>query len=144
MTRAFARRSALLTAAVLLSQVQASRGLDVPIPAKVTVVKPGKIVKLVARSATTPFVLPAHEVLPYDRQSPHPEVSEKRGIGLWWIAEGRASIAVVPVRSALMKVPPSEFLDEGVIAIAHLGIAGFLMSFVRFGKGRSNREGSPA
>jgi len=58
MTRVFARRCGLLTAAVLLSHVQASRGLDVPIPAKVTVVKPGKIVKLVAKSATTPFVLP--------------------------------------------------------------------------------------
>ena len=57
-----------------------------------------------------PFVLPAHEVLPYHRQSPHPEVSEKRGIGLWRIAEGTASIAVVPIRSALMKVPRKEFL----------------------------------
>ena len=57
-----------------------------------------------------PFVLPAHEVLPYHGQSPHPEVSERRGIGLWRIAEGAASIAVVPIRSALMKIPRKEFL----------------------------------
>ncbi len=58
----------------------------------------------------SPFVLPAHEVLPYHGQSPHPEVSERRGIGLWCIAEGSASIAVVPIRSALMKIPRKEFL----------------------------------
>ena len=58
----------------------------------------------------SPFVLPAHEVLPYHGQSPHPEVSERRGIGLWRIAEGSASIAVVPIRSALMKIPRKEFL----------------------------------
>ena len=63
-----------------------------------------------SKHRVAPFVLPAHEVLPYGRQSPHPEVSERRGIGLWWIAEGRASIAVVPIRSALMKIPPGEFL----------------------------------
>ncbi len=63
-----------------------------------------------SKHRVAPFVLPAHEVLPYQRQSPHPEVSERRGIGLWWIAEGRASIAVVPIRSALMKVPRREFL----------------------------------
>jgi len=57
-----------------------------------------------------PFVLPAHEVLPYHGQSPHPEVSEKRGIGLWRIAEGAASITVAPIRSALMKVPRRDFL----------------------------------
>lgn len=58
----------------------------------------------------SPFILPAHEVLPYHGQSPHPEVSERRGIGLWRIAEGAASIAVVPIRSALMKVPRKDFL----------------------------------
>ena len=57
-----------------------------------------------------PFVLPAHEVLPYHGQSPHPEVSERRGIGLWRIVEGAASIAVVPIRSALMKIPRKAFL----------------------------------
>ena len=57
-----------------------------------------------------PFMLPAHEVLPYHGQSPHPEVSERRGIGLWRIAEGMASITVVPIRSALLKVPRKEFL----------------------------------
>ena len=57
-----------------------------------------------------PFILPAQEVLPYHGQSPHPEVSERRGIGLWRIAEGAASIAVVPIRSALMKVPRRESL----------------------------------
>ena len=29
------------------------------------------------------MVLPAHEVLPYDRQSPHAEISEARGSALW-------------------------------------------------------------
>ena len=57
-----------------------------------------------------PFVLPAHDVLPYDGLSPHADISEKRGIALWRMAEGDASIVVAPVRSALLKVAGDQVL----------------------------------
>jgi transcription-repair coupling factor (superfamily II helicase) len=57
-----------------------------------------------------PLVLPAHDVTPYDGLSPHAEISEKRGIGLWTMAAGEASIVVAPIRSALLKAPATDFL----------------------------------
>jgi len=56
-----------------------------------------------------PMVIPAHDVTPYDDLSPHAEISEKRGAGLWRLASGAASIAAVPVGAALLKTAPGDF-----------------------------------
>ena len=56
-----------------------------------------------------PLVLPGLDVTPYDGLSPHADVAEKRGIGLWRAAERSVSVAVVPVASLLLKTAPVEF-----------------------------------
>jgi len=54
-------------------------------------------------------ILPAHDVLPYEGRSPHPEISEKRAYALWSLAAGEADIVVVPVSAALQRMRESEF-----------------------------------
>ena len=53
--------------------------------------------------------LPAHDVLPFENVSPHPEVQEQRAAVLWKIATGAASIVIVPVEAACMRVFPGVF-----------------------------------
>ena len=64
----------------------------------------------VSEHRVAPFVLPAHDVTPYDGLSPHPDISEKRGIGLWRMADQQASLVVVPVASALLQTASADFL----------------------------------
>jgi transcription-repair coupling factor (superfamily II helicase) len=47
--------------------------------------------------------LPAHDVLPFENLSPHPEVQEQRAATLWKMATGAASIVIAPVEAAAMK-----------------------------------------
>ncbi len=56
-----------------------------------------------------PCVLPAHDVTPFEGFSPHAEISEKRGIALWRMAEGTASIVTAPIGAALLKTAPGDF-----------------------------------
>ena len=53
--------------------------------------------------------LPAHDVLPFENLSPHPEIQEQRAKTLWKIATGEASIVVAPVEAAAMKLFPAPF-----------------------------------
>ncbi len=48
--------------------------------------------------------LPAHDVLPFEGISPHPDVQEQRAAVLWKIAAGAASIVIAPVEAAAMKL----------------------------------------
>jgi transcription-repair coupling factor (superfamily II helicase) len=48
--------------------------------------------------------LPAHDVLPFENMSPHPDVQEQRASVLWKIATGAASVVIVPVEAACMRV----------------------------------------
>ncbi|MGA8074746.1 MAG: DEAD/DEAH box helicase, partial [Candidatus Acidiferrales bacterium] len=54
-------------------------------------------------------ILPAHDVLPYEGRSPHPEISEKRAYALWSLAAGEADIVVAPVSAAMQRMRDSEF-----------------------------------
>ncbi len=54
-------------------------------------------------------VLPAHEVLPYENLSPHPEISEARAAALWRFASGDADVLVAPVTAALFRLREAEF-----------------------------------
>src|SRR5262249_39626999 len=67
-------------------------------------------------------LLPAHEVLPYDGLSPHPEISEKRAIALWKMASGQAPIVVAPVAAAAMRLEPPIFY-AGLARTLHRGEA---------------------
>jgi transcription-repair coupling factor (superfamily II helicase) len=56
--------------------------------------------------------LPAHDVLPFENLSPHPDVQEQRASVLWKIATGAASIVIVPVEAASMRVFPSDYYAQ--------------------------------
>jgi transcription-repair coupling factor (superfamily II helicase) len=48
--------------------------------------------------------LPAHDVLPFENLSPHPDVQEQRATVLWKIASGEASIVIAPVEAAALRM----------------------------------------
>ncbi|MGA3046452.1 MAG: transcription-repair coupling factor [Terracidiphilus sp.] len=48
--------------------------------------------------------LPAHDVLPFENLSPHPDVQEQRASALWKLATGGVSILIAPVESAALKL----------------------------------------
>ena len=54
--------------------------------------------------------LPAHDVLPFENLSPHPDIQEQRAKTLWKIATGEASIVVAPVEAAAMRLFPAPLL----------------------------------
>ena len=56
--------------------------------------------------------LPAHDVLPFENMSPHPDVQEQRASVLWKIATGAASIVIVPVEAACMRVFPADYYAQ--------------------------------
>ena len=60
------------------------------------------------REENAPQLLPALDVLPWQNLSPHSEISEQRGIGLYRLAIGSAPITVTPVASVLLRLDASE------------------------------------
>ena len=48
--------------------------------------------------------LPAHDVLPFENLSPHPEIQEQRAAALWKLASGAARLVIAPVEAACMKL----------------------------------------
>jgi transcription-repair coupling factor (superfamily II helicase) len=48
--------------------------------------------------------LPAHDVLPFENLSPHPDVQEQRAAALWKLATGAVSILIAPVESAALRL----------------------------------------
>src|SRR6201996_3879303 len=53
--------------------------------------------------------LPAHDVLPFENLSPHPEIQETRAATLWKIATAQARLVIAPVEAACMKLFPRDF-----------------------------------
>src|SRR6266568_4797557 len=48
--------------------------------------------------------LPAHDVLPFENLSPHPDVQEQRAAALWKLATGAVSILIAPVEVAALRL----------------------------------------
>jgi transcription-repair coupling factor (superfamily II helicase) len=48
--------------------------------------------------------LPAHDVLPFENVSPHPEIQEQRAVALWKLATGAAKLVIAPVESACTRL----------------------------------------
>jgi len=48
--------------------------------------------------------VPAHDVLPFENLSPHPDVQEQRAAALWKLATGGASIVIAPVEAVAMRL----------------------------------------
>src|SRR6201991_44010 len=62
-----------------------------------------------ALPADTVLRLPAHDVLPFENLSPHPEIQETRAATLWKIATAQARLVIAPVEAACMKLFPRDF-----------------------------------
>jgi transcription-repair coupling factor (superfamily II helicase) len=56
--------------------------------------------------------LPAYDVLPFQNQSPHPEIQEARASALWKIATGAAEIVITPLAAAAMRLRESDFYAD--------------------------------
>ena len=64
------------------------------------------------RDRQEPQLLPALDVLPAQRMSPHAEILEERAIGLWRLASGAAPITIAPLASALLRIEPPDFYRQ--------------------------------
>ncbi len=58
------------------------------------------------------IALPAYDVLPFEQQSPHPEIQEARATALWKIATGGARIVLTPFAAAVMRLRGSSFYAD--------------------------------
>ncbi|MEK7407552.1 MAG: transcription-repair coupling factor, partial [Acidobacteriota bacterium] len=68
---------------------------------------------LVGRPAKPqPQLLPAPDVLPGQRLSPHAAISEQRAVGLWRLACEQVPITLSPVASVLFRTEPPEFYRQ--------------------------------
>src|SRR6185437_11024642 len=52
---------------------------------------------------------PAHDVLPFENLSPHPDVQEQRAAALWKLATGAVSILIAPIEAAALKLFEREY-----------------------------------
>jgi transcription-repair coupling factor (superfamily II helicase) len=53
--------------------------------------------------------LPAHDVLPFENLSPHPDLQEQRAAALWKLATGTVDILIAPVEAAALKLFDREY-----------------------------------
>ena len=67
---------------------------------------------LVTSDLPGPQTIPAMDVLPAQRMSPHSEIGEQRAIGLWRMASRKTSITITPVASALLRTEAAEFYRQ--------------------------------
>jgi transcription-repair coupling factor (superfamily II helicase) len=81
--------------------------------------------------------LPAHDVLPFENLSPHPDIQEQRAAVLWKFVTGAASIVIAPVEAVALrlfsrsyytglalKLERGEEVDIGML-IDHLASVGY-------------------
>jgi transcription-repair coupling factor (superfamily II helicase) len=64
------------------------------------------------RDLPRPQLIPALDVLPHQKLSPHNEIAECRAVGLWRLATSRVPITIAPVASALYKTETAEFYRQ--------------------------------
>ena len=61
--------------------------------------------------------LPAYDVLPFEQQSPHPEIQEARATALWKIATSTASIVITPLVAASMRLRDASFYADLALVV---------------------------
>ncbi len=64
------------------------------------------------RDLPKPLLIPALDVLPHQRLSPHNEIGEERAVGLWRLSAERVPITIAPVASALLRTESAEFYRQ--------------------------------
>jgi transcription-repair coupling factor (superfamily II helicase) len=52
---------------------------------------------------------PAHDVLPFENLSPHPDLQEQRAAALWKISTGAADLIIAPVEAAALRLFDREY-----------------------------------
>ncbi len=57
-------------------------------------------------------IFPAHDVLPYQNLSPHPEVQERQASALWKMATGAASLVLAPVVATLQRFRAADYYAQ--------------------------------
>ena len=67
---------------------------------------------LVTADVPRPQLIPALDVLPSQRLSPHSEIAEQRAIGLWRLANRRIPITITPIASALLRTEAPDFYRQ--------------------------------
>jgi len=64
------------------------------------------------RDRQEPELLPALDVLPAQRMSPHAEILAERATGLWRLATSPVPITIAPLGSALLRIEPPDFYRQ--------------------------------
>ncbi|HLH42402.1 MAG TPA: transcription-repair coupling factor [Bryobacteraceae bacterium] len=64
------------------------------------------------QEGSRPQLLPALDVLPGQKLSPHSEIAEQRGIGMWRLASGGAPITIAPAASALFRTRDAAYYRQ--------------------------------
>ena len=64
------------------------------------------------RDLPAPQLIPALDVLPHQRMSPHNEIEERRAVGLWRLASQKIPITISPVASALLRTESADFYQQ--------------------------------
>ena len=64
------------------------------------------------RDLPPPQLIPALDVLPHQRLSPHSEIAERRAVGLWRISTQRVPVTIAPVASALLRTESADFYRQ--------------------------------
>ncbi len=65
-----------------------------------------------AREIPRPQLLPALDVLPHQRLSPHSEIVAQRVVALWRLSTGRSTITITPIASALLRTEAADFYRQ--------------------------------
>lgn len=64
------------------------------------------------RDLPPPQLIPALDVLPHQRLSPHNEIAEERAVGLWRLAARKVPITIAPIASALLRTESADFYRQ--------------------------------
>ncbi len=64
------------------------------------------------RDLPAPQLIPALDVLPHQRLSPHNEIAEARAVGLWRLSAQKIPITIVPLASALLRTESPDFYRQ--------------------------------
>jgi transcription-repair coupling factor (superfamily II helicase) len=69
------------------------------------------------RDLPPPQLIPALDVLPHQRLSPHNEISERRAVGLCRLSGQKIPIAIAPIASALLKTESAAFYRQLAVTL---------------------------
>src|SRR5579863_6602279 len=96
---------------------------------------------------------PAHDVLPFENLSPHPDVQEQRAAALWKLATGVVSILIAPVEAAALRLFERDYYASLAVSLkrgeeidvevltAHLASVGYTQMDLVEMQGQFTRRG---